>query len=170
MLLLKGAIGLVERLIVGLWRKTMSRLAPLALITMIGFCAISSVFAQSEEEVHARIEQVHGDANGFFELFSLLQDAMMFGDPVTFAAHAAYPLTVNANGEVYDVLAEQDLLDNFDTLVAPDTQAAISNQDVDELIVTSEGIGIGNGALWVSNICVDERCASSYWAITAVNN
>lgn len=128
------------------------------------------VAAESEEDVYARIESIHGNADGFFEVFSLLQDAVMFGDPVTWGQYAFFPLVVNANGETYDVLEEQDLANNFDMLVSSDTQQAFLNQDVADLIVTSEGVGVGNGAVWISNVCLDDDCAATQWGIIAINN
>ena len=130
----------------------------------------SPVAAESEEDVYARIESIHGNADGFFEVFSLLQDAVMFGDPVTWGQYAFFPLVVNANGETYDVLEEQDLADNFDMLISSDTQQAFLNQDVADLIVTSEGVGVGNGAVWISNVCLDDDCAATQWGIIAINN
>ena len=38
-------------------------------------------------------------------------------DAATVAQFASYPLTVQANGEVYDILEAQDLVENFDRLV-----------------------------------------------------
>jgi hypothetical protein len=142
----------------------------LALFALAGLLLSSPAFAQSEEEVYDDIETIHGDADGFFEVFSLLQDAMMFGDPVTVGQYAFFPLTVNANGETYDVLEEQDLLDNFDTLVSAETQQALLNQDVDGLIVTQDGVGIGNGAVWVTNVCLDDACEETQWGIISINN
>lgn len=142
------------------------RLATLASAVLL---LASPVLAQ-EEEVFDRITTIHGDAEGFFEVFALLQDAMMFGDPVTVGQYAIFPLTVNADGETYDVLEEQDLLDNFDTLVSPETQEALLEQDVADLIVTQDGVGIGNGAIWISNICLDDACDETQWGIISINN
>jgi hypothetical protein len=130
----------------------------------------SPVLAQSEEDIYASIEAIHGNAEGFFEVFSLLQDAVMFGDPVTFGQYAFFPLTVNANGETYDVLEAQDLVDNFDMLVMPETLEAMGQQDVDALIVTDEGVGIGDGVIWISNVCLDDACSETQWGIIAINN
>lgn len=142
--------------------------ALLAAVLLLG--AALPATAQSEEDIHAGIEAIHGNADGFFEVFSLLQDAVMFGDPVTFGQYAFFPLTVNANGETYDVLEAQDLLDNFDMLVSADTLQAVLNQDVADLIVTDEGVGIGNGAVWITNVCLDDDCAQTQWGIIAINN
>ncbi len=127
-------------------------------------------FAQSEEDIMAQIETIHGDSAGFGEAFGLLQDAFLFGDPTTIADLGAYPLTVSANGEVYDILEPQDLVDNFDTLLTQETIDGLSSQDFDDLIVTSEGVGFANGALWMSNLCTDDSCSATYWAIIAINN
>jgi hypothetical protein len=127
-------------------------------------------FAQSEEDVMNQIENIHGDSVGFGEAFARLQDAFLFGDPTSIADQGAYPLTVHANGEVYDILEAQDLVDNFDTLVTQDTIDALSSQDYADLIVTSEGVGFGNGVLWMSNICYDDACNKTAWAIIAINN
>jgi hypothetical protein len=128
------------------------------------------VAQQSEEDVYDAINELHGDADGFFDLFTLVQEAMQFGDPVTIAASAAYPLTVAANGEVYDLLSEDHFLENFDALVMVETQEAVANMDVDELIVTSEGVGLADGAVWVGNLCFDDACSVTRWTIIAVNN
>ena len=126
--------------------------------------------AQSEEDVMANIENIHGDAEGFFEVFGGLQDAMLFDNPAAIADYVLFPITIDANGETYDVLEQQDLVDNLDTLIQDAPREAIRTQDVADLIVTSEGVGFGDGAVWVSNVCLDDACAETQWGIIAINN
>lgn len=127
-------------------------------------------FAQSEEDVLDRIETLHGQSVEFGEAFAMLQDAFLFGDPGTFADLAFYPLEVSANGEVYDVLEPEDLVRNFDALLTAETQAALASQDFDDLIVTSEGVGFADGAVWMSLVCLDDACSTVEWGIIAINN
>ena len=127
-------------------------------------------FAQSEEDIMAQIENIHGDSVGFGEAFSMMQESFLFDDPVAFADLGLYPLTVSANGEVYDILEPQDLVDNFDSLLTPETRSALGGQDFADLIVTSEGVGFANGALWMSNLCYDDDCNQTAWAIIGINN
>ncbi|WP_172125707.1 MULTISPECIES: hypothetical protein [unclassified Devosia] len=128
-------------------------------------------FAQSEEAVFERIETIQGDAEGFGEAFATLQEAFLMGDPAqTLAELANYPFEIAANGELYDIFAPEDLVDNFDTLISEDTRGALASQDYADLIVTSEGVGFGDGVLWMANICTDESCDETYWAITRINN
>lgn len=138
--------------------------------TLFAVALASPAFAQSEEDVMSQIENIHGDSVGFGEAFGLLQDAFLFGDPTTIADLGFYPLTVNANGETYDILEAQDLIDNFDTLLTPETQEALGGQDFADLIVTGEGVGLANGALWMTNVCLDDGCAQTQWGIISINN
>jgi hypothetical protein len=127
--------------------------------------------AQSEEAVFERIETIQGDAEGFGEAFAALQDAFLMGDPArTLADLANYPFEIAANGELYDIFAPEDLIDNFDTLISEDTRSVLAGQNYADLIVTSEGVGFGDGVLWMANICTDESCDETYWAITRINN
>lgn len=126
--------------------------------------------AQSTDEVHSRIEALHGDADGFDKTFEQLTQPMGSGDAETVARLGSYPLRVEANSEVYDVLEAQDLVENFDRLVMSETQARVANQDYADLFVNSDGVMFADGALWMTLICEDDSCASSSWAITAINN
>lgn len=146
------------------------RLNALIAATLAVAVLTAPVHAQSEEDVIAQIETIHGDFEGFSEAFARMQDAFLFGDPTTIADMGSYPLVVSANGEVYDILEPQDLVDNFDTLLTQDTIDGLSSQDFADLIVTSEGVGFANGALWMSNLCYDDACNKTAWAIIAINN
>ncbi|RYE60829.1 MAG: hypothetical protein EOO82_02725 [Oxalobacteraceae bacterium] len=144
---------------------SMLRIAATALFAL----ALVAPTLASEEDVYANIEAIHGNADGFFEIFSGVQDAAMF-NPVDIAGYALYPITINANGETYDILDQQDFVDNFDSLILQETIDAIANQDVDDLIVTSEGVGVGNGVLWITNICLDDACNDTQWGVFSINN
>jgi hypothetical protein len=126
--------------------------------------------AQSDEEVRSRIASLHGDAEGFGDAFERLQEAFRSGDADAVAEFGAYPLRVEANGEVYDVLEARDLVENFDRLVMAETQDLIVTQDYGALFVNSEGVMFGDGELWMSAVCEDDACGKRRWAIIAINN
>jgi hypothetical protein len=146
------------------------RLSLFAAAALACFALATPVLAQSEEDVMAQIEDLHGMSTEFGEAFAQLQDSFLFGDPSGMANLGAYPLPVQANGEAYDLLDPQDLVDNFDALLTPETQSALGGQDFDDLIVTSDGVGFANGALWMNLLCEDDSCNNAYWAITSINN
>lgn len=145
-------------------------LKAIAIATLAVIVSTLPGHAQSEEDVMAQIETLHGKSVEFGEAFGLLQDAFLFGDPTTIADLGAYPFEVAANGELYDIFGPEDLTDNFDSLLTQDTIDALSSQDFADLIVTSEGVGFGDGVLWMSLVCVDYSCSDSYWGIIRINN
>lgn len=144
------------------------RLASLAALPFALLVFTTSGFAQ-EEAVMAQIENLHGQSVEFGEAFGQLQDAFLFDDPAALAELGDYPLPVSANGEQYDLLEAADLVDNFDALLTDETQAALASKDFADLIVTSDGVGFANGALWMNLICAD-TCDNAHWGITSINN
>ncbi|AHF84740.1 hypothetical protein RLEG3_24305 [Rhizobium leguminosarum bv. trifolii WSM1689] len=130
----------------------------------------TGAFAQSENEVYDRIEELHGDAAGFDRPLRQLVKAMRSGDAETIAGLAEYPLTVKTNGESYDVESAEDFIDNFDDLVTPETRRAVGRQQYEDLFVNSDGVMLAGGAVWMGAICEDNACKASHWAIIAINN
>ena len=126
--------------------------------------------AAQDSEVYDRIEELHGDAAGFDRPLRQLVLAMRSGDAETIAGLAEYPLSVKANGETYDVESAEDFVENFDDLVTPETRRAVGRQQYQDLFVSSEGVMLANGAVWMGAVCDDNSCDESHWAIIAINN
>ncbi len=95
---------------------------------------------------------------------------MRTGDAETIAGLAEYPLSVKADGETYDVENAEDFIENFDDLVTPETRRAAGHQQYEDLFVSSEGVMLANGAVWMGAVCDDNACEESHWAIIAINN
>ena len=152
----------------------MSRLSaalPLAGAMLLAMTPLTGrAAAQSDNQVYDRIEELHGDAAGFDRPLRQLVLAMRSGDAETIAGLAEYPLTVKANGEPYDVENAEDFVENFDDLVTPETRRAVGRQQYQDLFVSSEGVMLANGAVWMGAVCDDNACEESHWAIIAVNN
>ncbi|UXN74741.1 hypothetical protein N8D56_06625 [Devosia sp. A8/3-2] len=143
----------------------------LAAILLLAFAA-SPALAQTDDDVFAALEGVYGieEAGNFDAYFTALTTAFAEGDSQTLAEMGSYPFEVAANGELYDILAPEDFIANFDALLLPQTIEAIAGRAYADLIVTDEGVGFANGALWLANVCADEACASSDWLITRISN
>ncbi|MBY3384833.1 hypothetical protein [Rhizobium laguerreae] len=148
----------------------MSRLSAALLLLGAILLGGSSALAQSDSDVHNRIEELHGDAAGFDRPLRQLVRAMRSGQAETIAGLAEYPLTVKANGESYDVESAEDFIDNFDDLVTPETRRAVGRQQYEDLFVNSDDVMLAGCAVWAGAICEDNACESSHWAIIAINN
>ncbi|SIQ17588.1 hypothetical protein SAMN05880582_1011006 [Rhizobium sp. RU20A] len=126
--------------------------------------------AGSQEDVEARIEAMHGNMDDFWQTFDGLRESARGHDAESIAAFAEYPLTVNANGETYDIQSARDFVDNFDAIVTQDTLDAITGVDIGDLLVNGDGVAIGDGTVWLAAICDNSDCSATHWAITAINN
>ncbi len=127
-------------------------------------------FAGDPEAVHLQIENLLGDADGFAEAFSRLQDAMQAEDSQSVADMTEYPITIKYNGKKYTMKSADQFVENFDGLVSRKIRDSVINQDYGDLFVNSEGVMFGNGEVWMHAVCEDSGCSSSYWAISAFNN
>jgi hypothetical protein len=132
--------------------------------------ATAPAHAASDQQVLKRIEQLHGHSDGFEDPFFTLRDAMQRGDARDIADLGEYPLTVNANGETYEIQSADDFVENFQTLVTPQTRRAVAREKLGNVLVNSDGVGLANGAVWLSAICQDNACNNTYWAIISINN
>ena len=144
----------------------------LAAVLLLASCLLGTgpAIAASDQQVLKRIEQLHGHSDGFEDPFYTLQDAMRRGDARDIADLGEYPLTVNANGESYEIQSSDDFVENFDTLVTPETRRAVARAKLGSVIVNSDGVGIADGAVWLSAICRDNACNDTYWAMISINN
>jgi len=141
-----------------------------ALLLALGLTAHAPASAQSRAEVIERIEMLHGEADAFVDAFEILTNEFRMGTVDGIARLGDYPFPVEANGELYDIFTPQDLIDNFDRLIMPETQRALAAQDFSSLFVNSDGVMFLDGALWMALVCIDDACAETAWSIIAINN
>lgn len=125
--------------------------------------------AASEEEVYDRIEAVLGDAQGLAEPMLTMRDAVASGRPADMLEVVEFPLRVTTEGSTTEIAGAEDFIEAFPTLFPTETAAAIAAMAYGDLIVTSDGVGIADGAVWMSPVCEDDACTASHWAVTAIN-
>lgn len=141
---------------------------PLVLATTIGLA--SAAFAQSVAATNARADQLFGEHRSLQDAFQTVKAAVQNGDAETLADMAQYPLTVHVNGETYDILTRDDFITNFRTIMASSVYDAVTSQDYETLFLNSDGAMFGNGQIWLTAVCTDNSCSSSYWTISAIND
>lgn len=129
-------------------------------------CLLSPALAASEEEVRSQIETVLGDVQGFEDALGTVTDAIRLDDPDALAAVTDFPL--GNSGE--DVQDSEGLAERWDELFNEKVKNAVDSGRYDELIVNSEGVGIGNGEIWINRFCDNDSCSEAHWALARVNN
>lgn len=122
--------------------------------------------AASDVEVQAEIEQILGDAPSLDEPMLSIRESIETHDPASLAEFTEFPL--GNSGE--DVDDADELGARFDELFTEEVKAALAATQYSDLIVNTEGVGLGNGAIWINKFCDDDACTKSHWALARVNN
>lgn len=117
-------------------------------------------------EVHDRIEQVLGFADDLDEPMLSVRNALIERDAAALAEFTEFPLRTS-NGEIADA---DELADRIDEVASPSVRKAMKSMKYSDLIVSSDGVGMGNGAAWMNLICDDDSCNEAHWALISVNN
>lgn len=63
-----------------------------------------------------------------------------------------------------------DLADRFDEIFTEEVKAALASFNYGDMIVNSEGVGLGNGVVWINHFCDNDDCSIAHWALARVNN
>lgn len=143
----------------------------LSLLPILALLPLATpALAQTEQETMDRIESIHGDSDLFVEAFDAVTAAFRDNDAETIAAMGLYPMHVRVGDEEYEVESADDFLLGADATISPELQDLVGNQDIADLIVSSEGVGFDDGALWMTNVCLDDACEQTRWGILAINN
>ena len=142
------------------------RLLALAFTAAAALSPLAPALADEDMEVHDRIEQVLGSADDLDQPLLAVREAVVNGDAAALAEFVEFPLRTS-DGEIADA---DELADQFDSVITPAVKKAIGRMQYRDLIVNSDGVGMGNGAIWMSPICEDNACESSHWAVISINN
>jgi hypothetical protein len=126
--------------------------------------------AASEEEIFAEVENLLGDAAGLDPFLNELRRALVTGTARDVAKLTAFPLPVNNNGTSFDVKSAKEFEKNYARLITEATKELVASADYTELFVSSDGVSIGNGAVWIAPVCDNQSCSKSHWALVSVNN
>jgi hypothetical protein len=125
--------------------------------------------AQSPEEMNARVDTLFGEHETLVAAFDGLTAAVRDGDAETVAAFVKYPFTVTVGGRKLVLKSEQEFVADYDAIITPEIAKVVGGQDYGALFANSNGVMFGNGEMWLTAVCTDKACSSSYWMISAIN-
>ncbi len=151
----------------------MTRLLAVCLAFALAFPvlkAAAETLQEREEALYTLIEALHGDAGGFLVTATRISQAMAAGDHEAVAAEVAYPIAVEANGEVYDIFEAKNLVDNFDALVPDTTRRVVGGFMLGDVTVDETAVSFGGGAMWMAPACRTKGCSNTVWSIIRLSD
>ena len=98
-----------------------------------------------------------------------LQGAVRHGDPTQVARYMYFPLRVNSEKGVIHSYGGVSFAKNFDQVFTPALRRAVLAQDAAQLMRSARGAMVGDGRLWIGNVCLDHKCTKRKICVTAIN-
>ena len=120
-------------------------------------------------EFEDRLDMLYGDHESFGDAYDAFVGAVEAGDVDTVASMVSYPFATRIDGEKSVVADEAEFAEWYDEIITNEVADIVLNQPYNELFSNDEGIMWGDGAVWMSPVCLDDGCAKFYWLVTAVN-
>ncbi len=125
--------------------------------------------AQDPSDVMERISLLFGDAEPFVTAYEVITEAVATGDGEALADYFPYGETLMVNGEAVVLESESDLYQRYDELITPAIAEVVASQSFETLFANADGVMFGDGAMWLSSVCLDEACAEIEVKIIALN-
>ena len=139
-----------------------------AALAGLGFLALPAV-GQTTDAVVERLTTLFGDAQPFVEAFEDIQTAVLYLDMPLLAEYFPLGEPLMVNGEAVVLESEYDLYQRYDELITPAIAEVVASQPFETLFANADGVMFGDGAMWLSSVCLDEACAETEVKIIALN-
>jgi len=130
----------------------------LIVLLIVATATMSSAVGQDADYVNGALVGIFGSHEKFEAAFETLQAAVEEVDAETVADLAAYPLLVKIDGRL-EIGSAADFVASYDRIIPDDIATVIAKQRYGDLIVNQDGVGFGNGQLWLNGVCEDDTCA-----------
>jgi hypothetical protein len=82
----------------------------------------------------------------------------------------SYPIEVTADGEEMVIGDAGEFVEHYAGIVTPEIADAVSNQSFNDLFVNDEGAMLGDGQVWLGEVCLDDACTNSEVKIITIQS
>jgi hypothetical protein len=118
-----------------------------------------------------RVKPIIGSSKSdSFNFIQIIKIQMMAGDTQGIAEKVKYPINVMVNTRVVTINSAKDFEKNFKAIFSENVQKTLLDSNEDDLLLTSKGISIGDGAIWINQYCSDSACTKGEYLITQINH
>ena len=135
----------------------------LKLLAALGLAfALSALpaMAQTDADTNATIDGVLMDHVPFRAAFDAIQKAVADGDKAAFAGWVSYPIDLTVAGKPMTIKDAKHFEEHYDAILTEEIRNAVTSQKWSALFANYQGVMFGDGELWLSGICKDDKCAN----------
>nr|WKF55942.1 hypothetical protein HUO10_000386 [Paraburkholderia busanensis] len=119
---------------------------------------VHPAFAQTDQEVDSRMDDLFGTHAPYKQFFQQLQQAVAHADKPAVAGMVKYPIKVTLHGKKVTLRTPRDFIAHYDEIFTPALVDVVAKQTYATLFTRDQGVMIGGGEIWFSGICHDKAC------------
>jgi hypothetical protein len=91
----------------------------------------------------------------------------MTPDPI--APFIEYPFTARSSAGTIVIKSAKDMRRMFPRIFTARVRSAILSQNLDDAFSNYQGVMIGNGQVWIAEVCRDQQCRDKKYVVRTVN-
>lgn len=124
----------------------------------------------NEARVNAVIDKTLGDHRAYKALLQDLKGALIAGNRQHLADLMSYPLDASIDENPVTVSGAAMFLAFYDKIMTPEIVSAIENTAYADVIVSYQGVTLGDGQVWINSICKNEGCSEVEVLVSSLSN
>ena len=121
----------------------------------------------TDADVDLALDNLHGNHKPFRDAFDRLKRGIAAGDKAAVAALVVYPLEVTIDGKKRKIGNASQFIDSWDKIVTADVVQAVAKQEYRDAFVNWQGLMVGEGEVWIGDVCRDNECKKVDVGVTA---
>ena len=139
------------------------------ILAFTGILALSApAMAQTAADTDKSLDGLFGDHKPYADFLAKLQKAVASDDKETVAGMVDYPFQARIDGKAVKIKDAKHFVADYDKVVTAKVKASVAKQTYPTLFANWQGVMIGDGELWFSEVGKYEQHMAV--KITAIND
>ncbi|KKX30277.1 hypothetical protein [Rhizobium sp. LC145] len=128
------------------------------ILAFAGVLALSApAMAQTAADTDKSLDSLFGDHKPYADFLAKLQKAVASDDKETVANMVDYPFQARIAGKAVKIKDARHFVADYDKVVTAKVKASIAKQTYPTLFANWQGVMIGDGEVWFSEVGKDEK-------------
>jgi hypothetical protein len=139
----------------------LTRLASLILISSSLVSTVHGAAQNTLTDLDKSIDLSVGSHVKVERLLTDLQASVAKHNTAAVAALVHYPIKVNPGKHPITIKTPKAFIKDYDSIITHDISDVILKQKYEALFVSSQGVMLGDGEVWITSFCLDKNCKNS---------
>lgn len=137
----------------------------IAVVTLVALASPLPTFANSVTEMNNTLDTLFGDHARYHAFFDAMKKSVTAEDKAAVAMMIQYPFQARIGGKSLKIRDAAHFIADYDQIITAKVKHALQTQTYETLFANWQGVMVGNGEIWFSNVGDTDRIK-----ITAIND